>query len=152
MTPQLAAGIVFAVGAGLLAGVFIFVALTARRPAVPFDEVTGTGYRVRRMWFGILIVVALGTLAATLPHVPYPGVRSGRTTGTPMDVRVVASQWTWDITPSKLPAGRPIRFRVTSKELYLTFDQAGTYQIRCLELCGLFHHAMVFPSLEVVRG
>jgi len=179
MTPQLTAGIVFAVGAGLLAAVFVTVALTARRTSVPFDQVTGTGYRVRRIWFGILIVVALGTLAATLPHVPYPGVRSGRTAGTPMDVQVVASQWSWEITPSKLPAGRPIRFRVTSKDvnhdfgifdshehivgmvqampgftnvLYLTFDRAGTYQIRCLELCGLFHHAMVFPNLEVVRG
>ena len=179
MTPEIAAGIVFAVGAGVLVAVFVTVALKARGPAVPFENVTGPGYRVRRIWFGVLVVAALATLAATLPRLPYPGVRSGRQTGTPLLVQVVGVQWGWSITPSTLPAGRPIRFEVTSKDvnhdfgildpnghivgmvqampgftnvLYLTFDTPGTYVIRCLELCGLFHHTMVFPNLQVVQG
>jgi cytochrome c oxidase subunit II len=179
MTPELAAGIVFAVGAVALVVIFVVVAVTARGSAVPYDDVTRPGYRIRRLWFGVLIVVALGTLAATLTHVPYPGVRSGRQTGTPMLVQVVASQWSWEVTPPTLPAGRPLRFEVTSKDvnhgfgifdsgdhlvgtvqampgytnvLYLTFDKPGIYAIRCLELCGLFHHAMVLPNLEVVGG
>jgi cytochrome c oxidase subunit 2 len=179
VTPEIAAGIIFAVGGGALVAVFVTVALTARGPAMPFENVTGPGYRVRRIWFGILLVAALGTLAATLPRLPYPGVRSGRQTGTPMRVQVVGEQWGWSITPSELPAGKPIRFEVKAKDvnhdfgifdpgghivgmvqampgftnvLYLTFDKPGTYVIRCLELCGLFHHAMVFPNLEVVQG
>ncbi|MHA2250035.1 MAG: hypothetical protein ACXAD7_06720 [Candidatus Kariarchaeaceae archaeon] len=31
-----------------------------------------------------------------------------------------------------------------------TFDDAGTYNVRCMEYCGISHHTMEYPILEVV--
>ena len=176
MNPELAAGLLFLAGAIVLAIVFLTVARSASRGPEPFEEITPRAYRLRRYWFIFILVAGLVALGFTLPHMPYPGIRQSRLGAAALTVKVVAQQWAWQVTPSTLPAGKTVRFEVTTKDvnhdfgifdsqgrivgqvqampgftnvLYLVFPKAGTYTIRCLEYCGLYHTAMLFPQLTV---
>lgn len=177
--PQGRVAVLFGLGAVVLAAVFLWVGVTARRGPLPVDEVTATGYRVRRPWFVVLLGGAVVALLLSLPLMPYPQFRLTRLAGgtQPLDVQLQAQQWAWVMEPEVLPVGRPIRFNVTSidvnhdfaiydpdgriigqvqampgftNHLVVRFDRPGTYWIRCLELCGLQHHGMV-RSFEVTE-
>lgn len=177
--PQTWVGVVFGVGAALLAAVFVAVGVAARKGPAPAEEVAKAGYRMRRLWFFALLVVAVVAFAATLPFLPYPQFRLARLAADaePIDVHLEAQQWAWVMEPEEVPVGRPVRFNVTSidvnhdfaiydpsghivaqvqampgftNHLIVRFDQPGTYWIRCLELCGLLHHGMV-RSFEVTE-
>ena len=177
--PQTRVAVLFGLGAVVLAAAFLWVGATARRGPLPAEEVTATGYRIRRSWFLFLLTGAAVALVLSLPHMPYPQFRLTRLAGgvRPLDVQLQAQQWAWVMEPEVLPVGRPIRFNVTSidvnhdfaiydaagriigqvqampgftNHLIVRFDRPGTYWIRCLELCGLQHHNMV-RSFEVTE-
>ena len=84
-------------------------------------------------------------------------------------VKVTSGQFFWSLSPDQVPAGTRVRFDVSSidvnhgfalhdphghligsvqampgynNELDLTFTEAGVYQIRCFEFCGLNHSTM----------
>lgn len=164
--------LLFALGAGALAGVFLLVGLSARAGPAPAERVTSLGYRIRRVWFSTLLAGAVVALVVSLPLMPYHDIRLHRLAAEedPLDVRIEARQWAWIMDPDVLPVGRPIRFNVSSVDvnhdfaiydptdrivgqvqampgftnrLIVRFDRPGTYTIRCLELCGLMHHVMV---------
>lgn len=149
----------------LLALVFLMVLRRANDPAAAGATVDPTRYRVPLFW--LLVVVGIGVSYGTLVEWPYgPGAA---TSGEPMTVTVTGSMWSWEINPTKLPVGKSIVFAVTSRDVnhgfgiydpnfkmltqvqampgyvnkvYYTFSKAGTYQIMCLEYCGLGHHVM----------
>jgi cytochrome c oxidase subunit 2 len=79
-------------------------------------------------------------------------------------------QWSWECDPKTVRAGSPVIFNVYSGDVnhgmgvygpdkrllfqvqampgYLnrveyTFDKPGTYQILCMEFCGIAHHLMI---------
>ncbi len=161
--PQVAIGIVFAVLAVAIVAVAFVIAAHAKQE-VPYEEVSGTGYRLRRPWLAFLCglgVVAVGASAFLLPYA------RGDAAGT--RVKVTGGQFYWTIDPAVLPAHREVRFDVTSvdvnhgfgiydpkgrligsvqampgytNKLDLTFDLPGVYMIRCFEFCGLNHHLM----------
>ena len=161
--PQVAIAIVFGVLAVAIALVALVVASHAKED-VPYDDVSRTGYRLRRPWLAFLsglLVVAVGSSFFLLPYAS--GGRGGAT------VKVSGGQFYWTIDPAVLPAGREVHFDVTSVDvnhgfgvydpkgrligsvqampgytnrLDLTFDMPGQYQIRCFEFCGLNHHNM----------
>lgn len=161
--PQVAIGIVFAVLAVAIVVVAFVIAAHAKQE-VPYEEVSGTGYRLRRPWLAFLCglgVVAVGASAFLLPYA------RGDAAGT--RVKVTGGQFYWTIDPAVLPAHREVRFDVTSvdvnhgfgiydpkgrligsvqampgytNKLDLTFDMPGVYMIRCFEFCGLNHHLM----------
>ena len=161
--PQVAIGIVFAVLAVAIVVVAFVIAAHAKQE-VPYEEVSGTGYRLRRPWLAFLCglgVVAVGASAFLLPYA------RGDAAGT--RVKVTGGQFYWTIDPAVLPAHREVRFDVTSvdvnhgfgiydpkgrligsvqampgytNKLDLTFDLTGVYMIRCFEFCGLNHHLM----------
>jgi cytochrome c oxidase subunit 2 len=164
--------VIFAAGTAILAGIFLSVAWRARAAPLPYDQVAPRGYRVRRYWFLLLLAAALVALATTLPRVPYASFRlSAYGPGAnPLVVHVRGEQWAWLMQPSSLPAGRVVRLEVTSADvnhdfgiydpdghivgqvqampgytnvLVMRFDRPGSYQIRCLELCGQYHHIMI---------
>jgi cytochrome c oxidase subunit 2 len=81
-------------------------------------------------------------------------------------VSVVAAMFSFTPDPIEIPAGKPVTFRVTSKDVIhgfevvgtnantmavpgyvsqftVTFDKPGTYTIACNEYCGIAHHMMV---------
>lgn len=167
--PQLVPGIVFFVGAIALAATFIVVARRGQTVAVPYLQISATGYRIRRYWFIVLLVAAVITLILTIPRMPYASFRLSALGSDRVIVHVVASQWAWQMSTSKIPVGKVVEIQVTSKDvnhgfaiynpqghivgqvqampgytntLVIRLDQPGTYEIRCLELCGLYHHFM----------
>jgi cytochrome c oxidase subunit II len=168
--PQHIAGYLFLAAAVVLGAGFVFVALSAGKGPASYESVTHTGYRIRRYWAGIVVVLALIAVALTIPHMPYPIARGTEIGPAATTVQVRGQQWQWTITPDTVPAGETIKFDVTSADvnhgfaiydpqgnivgnvqampryqnrLYLRFASPGVYQVRCLELCGLYHTAMV---------
>ncbi len=168
--------IIFLVVSVLLALGFIISARQARRGPEDYEAIHDTGYRIRRYWFIFLIVVVVGALGATLPHMPYPMAQKPAEGTQVTTVDVTALQFGWmlnDENGDKLKSVKAhdhIRFRVTSEDvnhgfmledskgnivaqvqampevtndLYFTFDEPGTYTIRCGELCGLYHTDML---------
>jgi cytochrome c oxidase subunit 2 len=180
MAPQEIAGFLFLACLIVLAAGFITVAVTARRGPDDYEEITHTGYRIRRYWFVGLMVIGLVALGLTLPHMPYPLARQVSANTPVTVVHVRGEQWQWKISPSKVPAHRTIEFKVTSADvnhgfsvidpndneivanvqampgytnrLYVSFHHPGTYLVRCLELCGLYHTSMLSQITVTGKG
>ncbi|NQY59474.1 MAG: cytochrome C oxidase subunit I, partial [Cognatishimia sp.] len=87
-------------------------------------------------------------------------------------------QWWWDTDTTEIPLGQQVEFRVTSEDvnhglgiyndemrllvqvqampnytnsIVYTFDEPGTYQILCMEFCGIAHHDMTY-EFEVLEA
>ncbi|EAR21318.1 cupredoxin domain-containing protein [Nitrococcus mobilis] len=154
---------------------FIFVIAQAGKPT-DSNRVQNTANAIRRWWFLALVVFGIGVTWATLKPFPIPDQHTPLKAA--QVVNVVAHQWAWQLSRNQLEAGVPVEFRVTSADvnhgfaiyapderiviqtqampgftnkLLYTFRQPGTYRIRCLEYCGLEHHAMM-AELEVVAA
>ena len=142
--------------------VLLLVAASTRGPMTLEIE------RIRhaeRSWFVVAVVILIAILVATIAFTPY-----GRSAG--RDAQVVdiqAFQFAWVIPSTPLKAGRQVEFRLTSKDVnhsfgvytaggkllfqvqvmpgksqryVYTFHKAGTYQVLCLEYCGVGHADM----------
>lgn len=95
-----------------------------------------------------------------------------------MVVNITGGQWWWETDTTEIPLGQEVEFRVSTEDVthglgiygpdmrlvaqvqvmpeytnsvVHTFDTPGTYQILCLEYCGLAHHDMV-NEFDVVEG
>jgi cytochrome c oxidase subunit 2 len=160
---QITVLVVFAALSALIALIFV-VAAAMSRESTPYGHVQRLGYRLRKRWLALLVVLAppvvgLGILAA-------PG--SGGT-GARLQVDVVGRQFAFSVKPDTVPVGTRVRFSVTSvdvnhgmglvdpagvlvgsvqmmpgytNELDLTLTKPGRYRMLCFEYCGLAHHAM----------
>jgi cytochrome c oxidase subunit 2 len=119
--------------------------------------------------WGIIVVALLVTmLAATIWSLPYDETAdAGPETQV---VRVQGQQFGWSVQPSTVEAGRPVTFRLSSKDVQhgfgiyegnkllgqvqvpasgepvqeytITLERPGIYGILCLEFCGFQHHMM----------
>jgi cytochrome c oxidase subunit 2 len=174
MPPEYTTGYVMLAAIVVLGAGFLFTALSARKGPDDYELIHHNGYLFRRYWFVGLMCLGLMSFGFTLPHMPVPMFRkpAGQVSTV---VNVTGEQWSWTLQPSTVTAGQSVEFRVTShdvnhgfgifnsngnivgqvqampgftNDLYYTFDKPGTYTIRCLELCGLYHTAMV-SSLTV---
>jgi cytochrome c oxidase subunit 2 len=170
--PQIAIGIVFALIAALLASAFVVIGVQAGSD-VSVDRVHRIGYWLRKRWLALLVVIGVLVIGVSLFDLPYASGGDGARTV----VKVTGGQFFWTLQPARVPAGTRVRFDVTSvdvnhgfglyepdghligsvqampgyhNKLDLTLDRPGTYQIRCLEFCGLNHATM--ESTFVVGG
>ncbi|HEY8704977.1 MAG TPA: hypothetical protein VIL98_09500 [Gaiellaceae bacterium] len=162
--PQIAIGVVFAVLAFLLAGLFLVIGMQAGSD-VAFERVRRVGYWLRKRWLALLLVIGVLVIGISLFDLPYAsGGAAGRTV-----VKVTGGQFFWSLAPDRVPAGTRVRFDVTSvdvnhgfgfydphghligsvqampgyhNDLDLNLTDPGVYQIRCLEYCGLSHSTM----------
>jgi cytochrome c oxidase subunit 2 len=117
-----------------------------------------------------LVILLLATIFST-PYFDNTAEGSGN-----QIVRVDGVQFAWVIKPNRVRAGRPVEFRLHSKDvnhafalyrgnklevqvqvppdhdqrLVHTFDRPGTLRVVCLEFCGVNHHLMQ-SQLRVVR-
>jgi cytochrome c oxidase subunit II len=118
-----------------------------------------------RTWFGIVVVLLVGLLFATIFFTPYG--RSAGGNAQSFDVR--SRQFVFLMPGKRLKAGVPVRFRLTSadvnhefgvynaknvllfqvqvmpgktSEYVYTFKKAGVYHALCLEYCGVNHDQM----------
>ncbi len=127
-----------------------------------------------RLWMAAVLAALAALLFSTIFFAPY-----GESAGPGKQVvRVVASQFAWDVRPSTVEAGVPVEFRLTAKDvthglgiydrggvllkqvqvppgheqrLVYTFDRPGTYRFLCLEYCGFGHHLMETTIRVVAR-
>ena len=162
--PQIAIGLTFAVLACLLVVAFAVIAFQAGSE-VGAQRVHDVGYWLRKRWLALLLVIGVLVVGISLFDLPFAtGSTVGRTV-----VKVTGGQFFWSLQPDRVPAGSHIRFDVTSVDvnhgfglydphghligsvqampgyhnnLDLNLTEAGVYQIRCLELCGLNHSTM----------
>jgi cytochrome c oxidase subunit II len=136
----------------------------------PYAEVIPKVAVLRRRLFYALLVVGVVALVVSMRWLPYASVRVA-TFGPPrFSVEVTASQWFWTMSASEIPMGVPVEFRVVARDvnhglglfdpsgrlltqvqampgysnrLIHVFETPGAYTVRCLEYCGIAHHAMM---------
>lgn len=178
MTLQDTAWTIWLVGAGLIALAFVFVIVQAGKPAddASAQRSVHTSHVLQAWLFVVLFVGFVAGSWATLGHFPIPP-QSGSLHADQV-VDAVGRQWSWQLTPATVQAGRVVEFRVTSDDvnhgfaiygpdgrivtqtqampgyvnkLLYTFDRTGAYTIQCLEYCGL-GHAPMRTRLEVVAA
>jgi cytochrome c oxidase subunit 2 len=136
-------------------------------------DTTDTAKFARRetAWLVVMIAALFALLMGTIFYVPY-----GDTAGPQRQiVRVTGVQYAWAIEPSTVKVGTPVEFlaRTTdvnhgfgvykgtelvfqaqvipgrTQRVVHTFRTPGTYEVLCLEFCGVDHHKMI-TTLEVV--
>ena len=93
--------------------------VATRHPAAPAEQVGPLVYRVRRVYFFVIVTIAVALLALTLPRTPY--ARSARESPA-MTLTVDGVMWSWRVTgpdtssgsagPVIVPVGKPVRFEV----------------------------------------
>lgn len=162
-------------GIGLVAAVFVWAIAQSIRPAAA-QSGRNTVETVRRWWLLILVVAGVGIAYATLK--PYPIANQQTDSPSAQIVSAIGRQWSWQISPTRVKAGIPVEFDVTSGDvnhgfalyapdgrivtqtqampgytnhLLYTFAQPGKYRVMCLEYCGLAHHNMT-AEIDVVAA
>jgi cytochrome c oxidase subunit 2 len=155
-------------GVGLIAAVYLFVWLRSG-DWEDFGAVKRRLYRIRPVWFLVLVLAGGWASAATLDDLPYAATHGNADRPAEIRVRVTGHQWYWQIERTTLPADTPVAFEVRAADvnhsfavydddgqvvaqtqampgytnvLRHTFEEPGTYRVRCLEYCGLAHHNM----------
>ena len=154
---------------GCLAAVFVWVATGANPAVANYGPMIDSAYRLRVWLFGLAILVLIGTNFETLSELPYINTLPQLPASAVLTSQVVAEQWSWSIKPDTFKVGQTAEFHVTSKDvnhgfalydpefrivaqtqampgytnvLRYTFNEPGTYQVMCLEYCGVAHHEM----------
>jgi cytochrome c oxidase subunit 2 len=163
--------ILIAYGIATVLAILLALALftsTRRRGTIDTHRIA----EFEKRWLGIVVVILVALLAATIWFTPY-----GKST--PPNAQIVhvsARQFFWQLSPSRVRVDRPVAFVTRSTDvnhgfgiykghkfiaqiqvvpdrnstLLHTFHEPGTYTVLCLEYCGLDHHGMV-ASFEVTR-
>jgi cytochrome c oxidase subunit II len=150
--------------------VVLVIALSTRgsRRSLDIERVR----HAERTWFVAVVVLLVAVLAATIAFTPY-----GRSAGKGAQiVDIQGLQFAWLIPGAPIKAGRQVEFRLTSKDVnhsfavytaagellfqvqvmpgktqkyVYTFRKPGTYDVLCLEYCGVGHTNMK-AELKVV--
>jgi cytochrome c oxidase subunit 2 len=149
-----------------LALAYLFVVANAS-VSEDFSAVKARAYRLRTPLFWVLVAVIAPITMYTLVDLPYS--EAARHEANAVNVDVTGHQWYWEMSQDSAPAGQPVVFHVSSADvnhgfavydenmkvvaqtqampgyvnkLAYTFEQPGTYQILCLEYCGMSHTRM----------
>ncbi len=163
---QETAWLITTVSIAALAAIFIWV-IRGSRERTEYGAVQQSGYRWRKRLFLLLTAAGIPLMGATLVELPYAA--SASTGVDALHVNAMGYQWYWQISESKARVGQPVVFHVESadvnhgfgiyneamqlvaqtqampgytNELVHVFNEPGTYQILCLEYCGVAHHVM----------
>ena len=162
--------LVIAVGYGIAVLISIGILIALLRSIRPrhqgeTDHDRLAGMEVR--WGMAVVVMLLSFLFLTIFSIPYDDTKAGPGG---QKVEVNAQQFGWSVQPAEVRRGVPVEFTLRSKDvqhgfgvydgsklifqvqvpakgqspqkLTHTFEEAGTYDILCLEFCGFQHHAM----------
>ncbi len=125
----------------------------------------------RTRWLGLVIAMFLVVNLASIQFIPAIYTAKANASGVDaIDVTVEAQSWSYDMSAYEFEVGQPVRFNVKSLDtvhgfaiyhpngkvlftmmlvpgvgdssLTYTFEDPGTYKVRCLEYCGMAHHDM----------
>lgn len=149
-------------------GIFLFVAMNSKEKR-DYEPIVKKWYKARKFYGIALVVFMIAVSFYTIRLLPFnkPVYSEGVE---PTVVKVEAFQFGWDMDQDEFEVGESVEFDVTSKDVnhgfgiynedkeliaqtqampeytntvYITFDTPGTYEILCLEYCGLAHHVMI---------
>lgn len=128
--------------------------------------------RVEGLWLGLVFIVFIGVNLASMKYMPTIATARAMASGQPLQqVDLSAKSWSYEISKREIVAGQPVRFSGRSTDtmhgfgvyhpdgrllftmmlmpglkeptsLVHTFRDPGKYKVRCLEYCGVAHHAM----------
>ena len=127
---QIAVGIIELVAAVSIALIFWKVACSAKETE-EYSRVSEKGYALRAKYFKTLLVVSFVAIAVSLAYLPYPRFAKGRMVGDVKIYKVLASQFSFEITDEngneveQIPVG-PVRFDVTSQDVNHGFGVYNT--------------------------
>jgi cytochrome c oxidase subunit 2 len=154
---------------GSLLALVVFA--STKRSGVAASAVDTYSHR-ERTWLLIVLAALVALLFATIFYRPY-GAHAGHHAQV---VRVTGVQFAWAVQPGEVKAGLPVEFLATSQDVshgfgvydsggvlqfqaqvvpdmtqrvVHTFHRPGTYEVLCLEFCGVDHHRMT-TTFEVV--
>lgn len=152
----------------IVAAVFGWVAFRSTEKQ-DYEPITKKWYKTRTVYGISLVIFMLIIMIYTLRDLPFnePAYSEG---SEPTIVDVEAIQFGWIISETEFEVGESVEFLVTTADVthnfglydpdmniiaqtqampeytnivYITFDEPGTYEVLCLEYCGLGHHLMV---------
>ena len=150
----------------VLAAIFVWV-ISHSREHSDYTPIQRSGYLWRKRLFFTLVGAGVPLMGATLMNLPYAASESVGSDA--MHVEAMGYQWYWEISATEAKVGQPVVFHVKSadvhhgfglydasmrlvaqtqaipgytNELVHVFNNPGTYQILCLEFCGVAHHQM----------
>lgn len=153
----------------VLAG-FVFVILRSGDREDDHALLMTRAYRIRTTLFWVIVAFATPAMLYSLVNLPYAEADTLHDRKPVQVIDAVGHQWYWTLSESTVAVGTPVEFRVTSADVnhgfaiydssmklvaqtmampeYIntlrhTFDEPGTYQVLCLEYCGLIHHSMI---------
>jgi cytochrome c oxidase subunit II len=132
VTAQVAAVITLLLSLAIVAIAFF---VSSRR--FPSDAAaTSTVYRVRSVYFIVILGAVLVSLAFTLPMTPYPSKFGAQKPD--VVVKAIGEMWNWTLTPGPsgasaeanlvLPVGKMVEFQVSSKDVnhnFAIYNSAG---------------------------
>ncbi len=130
---QIAVGIIELIAAVSIALIFWKVASSAK-DTEEYSRVTERGYAIRAKYFKTLLAICLVAIVVSLAYLPYPRFAKGRMVGDVKIYKVLASQFSFEITDEngneveQIPLG-PVRFDVTSEDVnhgFGVYDSTGT--------------------------
>jgi len=137
--------------------------------------------RLEGIWLTVVFVVFVGVNLASLKFMPTIASAHAATTRTDIqNIDLSAKSWAYELSSREIEAGRPVRFSGRSTDtmhgfavyhpdgrmlftmmlmpglskptsLVHTFKEPGKYKVRCLEYCGVAHHAMQ-DELTIVKS
>jgi cytochrome c oxidase subunit II len=159
----------------ILIAIFAFVVMNSGHKK-DYDPIKKKAYKVRNGLFVIIIGLMVTGTVLTMKDIPFERPVYGNEK--PVVVDAVAKQFVFELSQSEFEVGQPVEFKVTSADvnhgfgiydedmnliaqtqampdytntIYYTFEEPGTYQILCMEYCGVAHHVMI-GSIEVVAA
>lgn len=152
--------------------VFLYIIyLKAYKNPSPSDTKAATLSQMEWAWLGLVITLFLAFNLLSIKYMPQIATaRVEASAAEIQDIDVSAQSWAYQISDRQLQVGRPVRFSVKSVDtvhgfavyhpdgrmlftmmlipgvdtssIIHTFTEPGTYKVRCLEYCGIAHHAM----------
>lgn len=132
------------------------------------------------IWLTFAFIFFLMVNLASLKFIPWATASAVINTEPEVQIDFTAKSWAYDISNRQIEVGKPVRFsgrstdtqhgfaiyhpdgRVLFTMLMMpnttkpttatyTFTEPGKYKVRCLEYCGIAHHAMQ-DELTVVKS
>jgi len=147
-------------------GAFVYAIKHSASREDDYSSITRRAYSLRR--WAMVFICALGIVVAFTTLAPFP--ITALAGSNPRVIKAESGQWYWKLENTTATVGEPVQYHVTTADvnhgfavfdpdnrligqtqampgytnkLNLTYTQPGVHIVRCLEYCGLAHHAMI---------
>src|SRR5690625_2576391 len=151
----------------LIAAMFLWVAVKSKEES-DYKPIVKKWYKARSVYGVILVLVMFAVTIYTLRELPF-NKPSYVESSEIIEVDAESFQFGYELSQDEFSVGDTVKFNVTTRDVthgfgvynpdrvliaqtqampeyensfYITFDEPGTYEVLCLEYCGLGQHIM----------